>query len=157
MNKVKIGVVDTTFSRVDMYSAVAEALNELPVELVRKTVPGMKDTPVACKILLEKEGCNIAIALCHVGKEKIDEQCAHEANIGIQFAQLLSNKHILGVFVHETEALIEGKLNENEFKEIALNRARKHALNAYWLIAEPNALKAGSGKRQGKQDVGEIK
>ncbi|MFH1779896.1 MAG: riboflavin synthase [Candidatus Micrarchaeota archaeon] len=159
MNKIRIGVVDTTFARMDMFKVVKEELMKYPeVEITRKTVPGMKDTPIACKKLLD-EGCSIAIALVMVGKEKIDEQCGHEAALGIQTAQLMANKHIIGVFIHETEALDnEGNVIEKDLKEIALNRARKHALNAYLLIAKPEELEknAGKGLRQGKNDVGAI-
>ncbi len=37
------------------------------------------------------------------GKEK-DKLCAHEASQGLQLAMLMTNTHIIEVFVHEDEA-----------------------------------------------------
>lgn len=56
---MKIGICDTTFARYDMASA---AINEIKqhvgnVKIIRRTVPGVKDLPVACKKLIEEEGC----------------------------------------------------------------------------------------------------
>ena len=54
---MKLGLVDTTFARVDLASVVIKEIqsNHSDVKIIRKTVPGIKDLPVACKILLEKE------------------------------------------------------------------------------------------------------
>jgi riboflavin synthase len=124
-----------------------------PVRIERVTVPGMKDLPVACKVLLEQRGCDLALALAWVGKERIDEQCAHEANLGLQWAQLLTNKHVLGVFFHETESS-----DPREQKRLALTRAREHALNALWMLHAPEELakRAGTGQRQGGEDAGAL-
>ena len=152
----KIGIADTTFARVDMakfaIKILKEALNES--HIVRYTVPGVKDLPVACKKLFEEEKCDIIMALGMIGKEPIDKMCGHEASQGIIQTQLMTNKHILEVFVH----LDEGK-TEKEVYEIAINRVTKHSLNAVALLEGRVALQpyAGKGRRQGKDDVGEIK
>lgn len=155
MRDVKIGVVDTTFAKINMGGIVASELrdNFESVSVVRRTVPGMKDLAVACKKLFEEEACDVCVALAMPGKEKIDGQCAHEASQGIMLAQLLSSRHIVEVFVHEAEAT-----SEKELAEICLDRCRKHARNAVLLAANPSALvaRAGTGARQGKQDVGGI-
>ena len=48
---IKVGIADTTFARVDMASAAIKRLTELTskIKIIRYTVPGMKDLPVACK------------------------------------------------------------------------------------------------------------
>ncbi|MFH0890007.1 MAG: riboflavin synthase [Candidatus Aenigmatarchaeota archaeon] len=153
MVRFKIGVVDTTFARVDMGSF---AINELKkygdVIVVRVTVPGMKDLAVACKKLLDN-GCDICLAIAMVGGHKLDETCAHEANMGIMQAQLMTNKHILGVFVHEIETN-----DEKDLYSICVDRVTKHARNAYLLVAKPDELtkNAGMGKRQGRDDAGPL-
>ena len=88
------------------------------------------------------------------GHMPIDKQCSHEASIGMQQVQLMANKHILEVFVHMDEA----KSNKELF-EIAKNRAEKHALNALALLKGKTELTkyAGTGRRQGKDDIGALK
>jgi len=151
---MKLGIVDTMFSRVDMGSmAVDEIKKNYPdVEIIRKTVPGIKDLPVECKKLLDA-GCDIAMALGMAGGATVDSVCAHEASLGIQHAKLLTNKHIIEVFIHENEAW-----SEKEFHSICENRVRKHAHNAVDIILHPEKLeeKAGMGVRQGKEDEGRI-
>ncbi len=150
----KIGIVDTTFARAGMAKFAIEELGKFKdVEIIRRTVPGIKDLGVECKILLQ-EGAGICLALGWVGAAEIDKQCAHEASLGIQLAKLQTNKHILEVFVFE----FEGK-NKEELLQIVENRTRKHARNAYQLIANPSSLSksAGMGIRQGKPDAGELK
>lgn len=151
----KIGIADTTFSRVDMARVVEEVLrDELPeTKRVRYTVPGVKDLPVACKKLLEEQECDICIALGMPGAAAIDKVCAHEASTGLIQAQLLTNKHILEVFVHLDEAK-----NEKDLRELAENRARAHAKNLAALLKGPYALqkRAGTGRRQGRMDVGTV-
>jgi len=151
---MKLGSVDTMFSRVDMGSmAVDEIKKNYPdVEIIRKTVPGIKDLPVECKKLLDA-GCDIAMALGMAGGATVDSVCAHEASLGIQHAKLLTNKHIIEVFIHENEAW-----SEKEFHSICENRVRKHAHNAVDIILHPEKLeeKAGMGVRQGKEDEGRI-
>lgn len=151
---MKIAIVDTMFARVNMGRIAIDELkkNYSDVQIVRRTVPGIKDLPVECKRLLD-EGCDIAMALGMVGGAPIDTQCAHEASLGIQQAKLMTNKHIVEVFVHENEAW-----SEDEFYAICENRIRKHVHNAVWLVKQPEKLveNAGKGIRQGKEDEGEI-
>jgi len=68
--------------------------------------------------------------------------------------QLMTNRHILEVFVHMDEAK-----SEKEIYDIAKNRAEKHALNALALLKGKTELTiyAGTGRRQGKKDEGAIK
>ncbi|MEK6973476.1 MAG: riboflavin synthase [archaeon] len=148
----KIGIADTMFARADMGKLAEKTIKEstFPVQIERYTVPGVKDLPVACKKLLEEKNCDIAIALGMPGKMQIDKQCAHEASLGIIQAQLLTNKHIIEVFVHEDE----GK-DDRELAEIMRNRTVKHSMNALQLLFRPEELrkKAGTGQRQGKENA----
>lgn len=151
----KIGIADTTFARVDMAKFAIKAIKKnSDAKIVRYTVPGFKDLPVACKKLIEEDKCDIVIALGMAGKMPIDKQCAHEAALGLQNVQLMTNKHILEVFVHMDEAK-----TEREIYNIAKNRAAKHALNALALLEGRTELTkyAGTGKRQGKEDDGPIR
>jgi riboflavin synthase len=154
----RIGVVDTMFARFDMGTEAIEELEACPgfgtrFEVVRRTVPGFKDLAVACKRLIENEGCGIVVALGMPGKAAIDQICAHEASQGLMQAQLMTSTHILEVFVHENEEEDPVKL-----AAVCVNRARKHALNAYWMLYEPEQLlrRAGHGVRQGYEDAGPI-
>ena len=152
---MKIGIADTTFARIDMAKFVIDIIQKnSDAEIIRYTVPGFKDLPVACKKLIEEDECDIAIALGMAGPMPIDEQCAHEASLGLQQAQLMTNRHILEVFVHTNETN-----KEKGLYEIAKNRAEKHALNALALLKGKTELTkyAGSGRRQGKSDEGPIK
>ncbi|MBI5158491.1 riboflavin synthase [Candidatus Micrarchaeota archaeon] len=155
MRDVKIGIVDTTFAKIDMGKIATSELrdNFESVSIVRRTVPGMKDLAVACKKLFEEQGCDVCVAFAMPGKEAIDEQCAHEASQGIMLAQLLCSRHIVEVFVHESEAK-----DEKELAEICFDRCTKHARNAVLLAGNSEELskRAGTGARQGKQDVGGI-
>ncbi len=150
-----IGICDTTFSRVDMASAAIKVLKKnLPSSrIVRYTVPGVKDLPVACLRLFD-QGCDIVIALGWVGKMPIDKVCGHEASTAIQQVQLITRRHILEVFVHEDE-----DKNEKKVKQITIDRAEKHALNAIALLTGQTALtpRAGTGLRQGRNNVGGVK
>ena len=151
----KIGIADTTFARVGMAKFVVDIIKKnSDAKIVRYTVPGFKDLPVACKKLIEEDKCDIVIALGMAGKAPIDKLCAHEASLGLQQAQLMTNKHVLEVFVHMDEAK-----KEKEIYEIAKNRATKHALNALALLKGKTGLAkyAGMGRRQGKEDEGPIK
>lgn len=151
---MKLGIVDTTFARVDMGGIALDELKKhfADVEVVRRTVPGIKDLPVECKRLLD-EGCDSCMALGMVGGAPIDTQCGHEASLGIQEAKLLTGKHIIEVFVHENEGW-SGK----ELVSIFDNRIRKHVHNAVLMVKEPSKLveNAGKGVRQGKDDEGAI-
>ncbi len=155
MEKIKIAVVDTMFARVNMGAiAVDEFKKYEKIEIVSRTVPGFKDLAVECKLLLEKENCAIALALGMAGGAPIDIQCAHEASMAIMQTKLLTNKHILEVFVFENEAW-----NEKELFSIFDNRVREHCKNAVALLRTPKELqnKAGTGRRQGKPDEGPLK
>ncbi|MFQ6105919.1 MAG: riboflavin synthase [Candidatus Hydrothermarchaeaceae archaeon] len=151
-----IGIADTTFARYDMAGDAVDEIkkNTTGVKIIRCTVPGIKDLPVACKKLLEEEKCDIVMAFGMPGREEIDKLCAHEASQGIIQAQLMTNKHILEVFVHEDEA--EGS---KELAELCENRAREHALNALKLLFHPEKLarNAGTGQREGYPDAGPLK
>ncbi len=152
----QIGIADTTFARYDMGGAAIQQLNELGVgfKVVRYTVPGIKDLPVACKKLFEEKNCDIVMALGMPGPKDIDKMCAHEASSGLIKVQLMTNKHIIEVFVHEDEAK-----NDKELAWLANQRAREHAINAYDLIFKPKRLErqAGKGLREGFKDAGPVK
>ena len=61
--KNKIGIADTTFARVDMAGlAIGIIKKNSDAEIIRYTVPGIKDLPVACKKLFEENKCDIIIA-----------------------------------------------------------------------------------------------
>ncbi|MDG6225286.1 MAG: riboflavin synthase [Candidatus Thermoplasmatota archaeon] len=151
----RIGVVDTTFSRVDMGSIAVSELRSLGpnLKVIRRTVPGIKDLPVECKLLLE-EGCDIVIALGMPGKEALDKVCAHEASTGLIHAQLMTNKHIIEVFVHMDEAP-----DDRTLAMLARNRTVEHAKSAYLMLFRPEELirLAGTGQRQGFEDAGPVK
>ncbi|MGA2211008.1 MAG: riboflavin synthase [Acidimicrobiales bacterium] len=154
----RIGIVDTMFARLDLGGYALDELRSCEgygerFEVVRRTVPGFKDLAVACKRLVEQEGCAIVVALGMPGKAAIDQVCAHEASQGIMMAQLLTSTHILEVFVHESEEEDPAAL-----VPVGENRARKHARNAYWMLYEPDQLtrRAGQGVRQGYADAGPI-
>ena len=101
-----IGIADTTFARYDMAKSAINQLNELGIgfKIVRYTVPGIKDLPVACKKLFDEKNCDIVMALGMPGPKDIDKMCAHQASSGLIQVQLMNNKHIIEVFVHEDEA-----------------------------------------------------
>ena len=152
---MKIGIADTTFARVDMAKFAIDLIKKNSnAKIIRYTVPGFKDLPVACKRLIEENKCDIVMAFGMAGKMPIDKQCAHEAAMSLQQVQLMTNKHILEVFVH----LDEAKTEKGIYK-ITKNRAEKHALNALALLKGKTALTpyAGMGRRQGKEDEGPIK
>jgi riboflavin synthase len=153
-----IGVVDTMFARYDMGTAARAELAECPghgdtFDVVSRTVPGFKDLAVAAKLLIERDGCDIVVALGMPGSAPIDKQCAHEASQGIMLAQLLTSTPILEVFVHEDESDDPAVL-----AKVFEDRSRKHARNAYWMLFEPEQLsrRAGAGIRQGFDDAGPL-
>jgi riboflavin synthase len=149
-----IGIVDTTFARFNMgRAAVDEIQQNVSAKIKRITVPGVKDLPVASKKLIEEEGCDIVIALGMPGSKEQDKICAHEASTGIIQAQLMTNTHIIEVFVHEDE----GK-DEKELAFLMEMRSREHALNVVNMLFHPEKLvkQAGTGQRQGFEDVGTL-
>ena len=146
------------FARFDMGAEAIDELEHCPgygtsFEIVRRTVPGFKDLGVECKRLIEVERCAIVVALAMPGKADIDQVCAHEASQGIMLAQLLTNTHVLEVFVHENE-----EEDPERLAAVCVDRARKHARNAYWMLYEPEQLtkRAGRGVRQGYEDAGPL-
>jgi len=153
---MRIGVVDTTFAMVNMGGIAADELKRTGTgfRVERRTVPGIKDLPVACKKLIDEESCDLVIALGMPGKDPIDKVCAHEASQGLIQVQLMTNRHIIEVFVHQDEAG-----NDKELAWLAERRAREHAVNAYNLLFRPELLvkNAGKGMRQGFEDVGPIR
>jgi riboflavin synthase len=149
---MKVGVADTTFSRVNMGAiAIDELKKHASVAIERSTVPGIKDLPVACKKLIEERRCDIVMALGMPGGKEKDRLCAHEASQGLITCQLMTNTHIIEVFVHEDEAK-DGK----ELAWLAEQRTREHAINTVKLILRPRDLEneAGTGQRQGFEDAG---
>jgi riboflavin synthase len=155
---VRVGVVDTMFARYDMGAAARDELSRCPghgerFEVVARTVPGFKDLAVAAKVLIEREGCAIVVALGMPGSAPIDKQCAHEASTGLMSAQLMTSTPILEVFVHEDETD-----DPAELASLFENRSRAHARNAYWMLFEPEQLarRAGQGVRQGFADAGPL-
>jgi riboflavin synthase len=151
----RIGVADTTFARYDMAKSAVNELksNATDFKIIKYTVPGIKDLPVACKKLFEEKDCDIVMALGMPGSKPIDKQCAHEASTGLIQTQLLCNKHIIEVFVYEDEAK-DGK----ELAWLADKRVREHALNVIYLLFHPKNLsrKAGKGLREGFEDAGPV-
>ena len=150
-----IGIADTTFARYDMAIAAIDELksNITDFKIIRYTVPGIKDLPVACKKLFEEKNCDIVMALGMPGSKPIDKQCSHEASMGLIQTQLICNKHIIEVFVHEDESD-----NAKELSWLADKRAREHAINVIDLLFKPEKLikKAGQGLREGFQDAGPV-
>jgi len=152
---MKIGIADTNFARYDMAKAAIKELKRgCSAKIERYTVPGVKDLPVASKILIEKEGCDIVMALGMPGPKPIDKTCAHEASSGLIMAQLMTNTHIIEVFVHEDEAE-----NERELAHLAEQRTREHAQNVIKLLYRPEQLtrEAGTGQREGFEDAGALR
>jgi len=154
--KINVGIADTTFARVDMG---AMAINEIEntttkVNLIRYTVPGMKDLPVACMKLFKEYDCEICLALGMPGPEEKDKICAHEASQGIIQCQLMVGKHVIECFVHEDEAT-----TPEELIAVCDNRAREHAQNVLNLLFNKEWLvkNAGKGLRQGYPDAGPIR
>lgn len=152
---MRIGICDTTFARFDMGGAAEDELKKYvyDTKIIRVTVPGIKDLPVASKKLIEEEHCDIVMALGMPGPKKKDKICAHEASTGLIRAQLMTNTHIIEVFVHEDEAE-----SDKELKFLADNRAREHAQNVYKMMFHPKQMRkeAGQGKREGFEDAGPV-
>ncbi|MDG6256523.1 MAG: riboflavin synthase [Methanomicrobiaceae archaeon] len=149
---MRIGVADTTFARVNMGAiAVDELRRHASIAIERSTVPGMKDLPVACKKLIEERHCDLVMALGMPGGQDKDRMCAHEASQGLILCQLMTNRHIIEVFVHEDEAA-----DDAELAWLAEQRTREHAENAVKLLLRPRDLEreAGTGQRQGFADAG---
>ena len=151
----RIGICSTTLARFDMASAAVQRIKEqvAGVKFIERYVPGVKDLPVTAKKLIEEDECDIVMAFGMPGGEKIDKLCAHEASTGLIQAQLMTNTHILEVFVHEDE----GK-DEKDLKQLAYNRATQHADNLVKMLFKPEAMKreAGTGIREGRENKGPL-
>ena len=149
----KIGVVDTTFARVDMAEVAIRTLRSKATgfKIVRRTVPGIKDLPVACRQLFVSEGVDLCLAFGMPGKAEYDKTCAHEASLGLMFAGVLEARPIVECFVFEGEAT-----DAKELDILARRRAEEHALNAYHMLYRPEVLERsrGMGLRQGFRDAG---
>ncbi len=152
----RIGIADTTFARVDMGAIAIDELKKLGTgfKVERYTVPGVKDLPVACKKLFSERQCDLVMALGMPGGQEIDKVCAHEASTGLIHVQLMTERHVIEVFVHEDEAK-----DAKELAFLAEQRTREHAANAFNLLFKPDELtrKAGTGQRQGFKDAGPIR
>jgi len=153
---IKFGVADTTFSRVDMGKIAIETIRKLSPNstIVRYTVPGIKDLPVAAAKLFEM-GCDGVITLGWVGKTKLDKYSYLAASTGLINVQIYYKKHIMDVTIHEDESE-----NEESLLNIATDRARKHAENLVKLVIEGGeALTpyAGQGLRQGYNHAGPLR
>jgi riboflavin synthase len=151
----RIGVADTTFARVDMAHFAVRALEERGTgfRVVRRTVPGIKDLPVACRSLFAQESVDLCLALGMPGRAEYDQTCAHEASLGLMFCAVLEAKPIVECFVFESEAK-----DDKELGVLARRRAEEHALNAYAMLFRPRDLarRAGEGLRQGFRDAGPV-
>uniref|UniRef100_A0A7C2N913 Riboflavin synthase n=1 Tax=Archaeoglobus fulgidus TaxID=2234 RepID=A0A7C2N913_ARCFL len=151
---MKIGIADTTFSRVNMGKIAIDELRKISsIPYERYTVPGIKDLPVAAKKLLEERGCDIVITLGWVGGTQKDMLSYIVLSMGLVMVQLMTNKHVIDVTIHEDEAE-----DEKTLMMIAENRVREHVRNAVDLLLNPKRLQkiAGTGQRQGYPDVGPI-
>ncbi len=150
-----VAVIDTTFARVDMGSIALNVLKrKLPgYKLVRWTVPGIKDLPGAAMRAF-RGGCDAAITLGWVGRREADRLSYLAMSVGLIMVEILSGKILIDVTVHEDEAEDPVKL-----REIAEDRARKHAENLAVLLKEgPEGLTkyAGKGLRQGYPHAGPL-
>ncbi len=152
----KVGVADTTFARVDMARYATAALQGAGTgfRLVRRTVPGIKDLPVACRRLFVEDGVDICLALGMPGRAEYDKTCAHEASLGLMFAAGPAARPVVACFVFEGEAA-----TPRELETLARRRAEEHAVNVHALLFRPRDLarRAGGGLRQGFADVGPVR
>jgi riboflavin synthase len=148
----RIGVVDTTFARVDMATYAIRTLKGAGTgfRILRRTVPGIKDLPVACRKLF-LEGADLCLALGMPGRADLDRVSAQVASTGLMYAGVLEARPIVECFVFESEAK-----DAKELAWLARRRAEEHALNAYHLLFRPEVLErsAGQGLRQGFADAG---
>lgn len=151
-----VGIVDTTFARVDMAKfALNELRKHLPAANVeRTTVPGIKDIPGAVKRIIEEKECQGVITFGWVGAEKVDKYSYLATSTALMWLELTTSAIIVDVTIHEDEAE-----KEKELYKIAEDRSRKHTRNLVLLLTDPEKLTklAGKGKRQGYPDEGPIK
>lgn len=148
-----IGVVDTTFARVDMGAvAVEEIRNLMPdVSVRRVTVPGIKNT-VWAALQLAKDGCDAVVVLGWVGPTPVDKYSYLATSIGLMNVQIATGVLVIDVTVHEEE----GGGDDKKLKEIAIDRVKKHMWNLYQMLRGDLQRYAGKGLRQGYPHAGEI-
>jgi len=93
----------------------------------------------------------MALGECPGGTGKGTGCVLTRLRMGLITCQLMTNTHVIEVFVHEDEAK-----DDRELAWLAEQRAREHAVNAVKLILHPRDLEreAGSGLRQGFPDAG---
>ena len=170
----RIGIVDTTFSRVDMGRIALDTLRPLAkdAEVRRVVVPGVKDLTAATRRFLD-EGCDLVIACGMVGPEEVDKVCGHESSLGLMWLRAQFGRPILEVFIHMDEPFEHDKLGkvvkrpetpdeiaryESELKKLSIERTREHAINAYHMLYAPEQIEklAGTGQRQGYDDAGPV-
>ncbi len=151
----RVGVVDTTFSRVNMGRIAIDTIGKHApgrIDVQRVTVPGVKDLPAASRHFFDN-GCDLVIACGMVGPEEVDKTCGHEASLGLMWIRANLGKPLLEVFIHMDEAKDDGEL-----KWLAERRTEEHAENACWMLLDPQKLveMAGTGQRQGFEDAGPV-
>ncbi|HUR68164.1 MAG TPA: riboflavin synthase [Candidatus Thermoplasmatota archaeon] len=170
----KIGIVDTTFSRVDMGRVALDTLRQhtRDATIQRVVVPGVKDLPAAARRFYD-EGCDLVLACGMVGAEDVDKVCGHEASLGLMWLRTTFGRPLLEVFIHMDEPFEHDALGkvvrrpasaaevakyEKELRHLSVERTREHAVNAYLMLYEPDKLAelAGTGQRQGYDDAGPI-
>src|SRR2546421_12894881 len=80
---MRIGIVDTSFSRYDMASAAIDELRKQGGGFVieRYTVPGIKDLAAGARILFNR-GFGLVMAFGLVGRQPGGEDCAVAADLG---------------------------------------------------------------------------
>ncbi len=152
----RVGMVDTTFARYDMAKDAIDEIKKTTtgIKIIRRTVPGIKDLAAECKILMDEENCDVCMAFGMPGPEEKDKASAQVASQGLMIAQLLTNKHILEIFVHEDEST-----DKRELAKLCENRSREHAQNLVKMLLHPEKLtkKAGTGQREGFKDKGPLR
>ncbi|MFN7105049.1 MAG: riboflavin synthase [Pyrobaculum sp.] len=146
-----VGIVDTTFARVDMGGiAVEELKNLMPDAVVRRiTVPGVKNA-VWGALRLIKEGCDAVAVLGWVGPTQVDKYSYLATSIGLMQLQIATGVLVLDVTIHEEEG------DEKKLKEIAVDRTKKHMWNLVQILRGDLGRYAGKGLRQGYPHAGEI-
>ncbi len=147
-----VGIVDTTFARVDMARFAIEEIKTVrpSTHIIRLTVPGIKNTPYGAKRLIDA-GCGGVLVLGWVGPTMVDKISYAVASMGLVMLQLQTGIPIVDVTVHEDEAQ-----HHRELVSVAEDRTRKHAKNLLLLLSGDLSGHAGMGLRQGRRDVGPL-
>ncbi len=153
----RIGVADTTFARVDMGGFAVDELKATGTgfKVERCTVPGVKDLPVAAQEahrgarVRDRDGARDARRAGH--RQDLRPRGVARALIQVQ---LMTNRHIIEVFVHEDEAA-----SAKELAWLAERRregARGERVRPAVQARAARGRNAGKGLRQGFEDVGPI-